>query len=109
MHNYSLDARVIELRLDLPGKYGTATMAVDSSSGQIVIKTVHDHEKRCSRSGLHDYAFSLRVRLPAPDILAARKTQPPSMRIQPGDDLMRGYLPVPQSCSRPATVAPEWC
>jgi len=44
MHNYSPAARVIELRLDLPGKYVTATMIV-SSSDQIVTKTVHDHEK----------------------------------------------------------------
>jgi hypothetical protein len=44
MHNYSLAAIVIELCLDLPGKYGTATMIVGSSD-QIVIKAVHDHEK----------------------------------------------------------------
>jgi hypothetical protein len=45
MHNYLSTSIVIEPRLDFLASTGQRTMIVDTS-GRIVAKTVHDHEKR---------------------------------------------------------------
>jgi hypothetical protein len=44
MHNYSPADIVIELCLDLSNEHEERTMIVNSS-GQIMVKTVHDHER----------------------------------------------------------------
>ena len=44
VHNYSPAHIVIELGLDLPDEREERTMIVNSS-GQIMVKTVHDHER----------------------------------------------------------------
>ena len=44
VHNYSPADIVIELCLDLPDEHEKRTMIVNSS-GQIMVKTVHDHER----------------------------------------------------------------
>ena len=44
VHSYSPAGIVIELCLDLPNEHEERTMIVNSS-GQIMVKTVHDHER----------------------------------------------------------------
>ena len=44
VHYYSPADIVIELCLDLPNEHEERTMIVNSS-GQILVKTVHDHER----------------------------------------------------------------